>query len=105
MRAVTWQGTRDMRVETVKDPEIVQQGDVIVKVSATAICGSDLHLYNHYITTMQKGDILMSLGGEAVNGLSGFNDVLKKHQPGDHVKLTWTRDGAPGQAEVELVAR
>ena len=54
---------------------------------------------------MQKGDILMSLGGEAVNGLSGFNDVLKKHQPGDRVKLTWTRDGAPGEAEVELVAR
>ncbi|MEP6732011.1 MAG: zinc-dependent alcohol dehydrogenase [bacterium] len=58
MRAVTWQGARDMRVETVPDPEIVNQHDVIVKVSATAICGSDLHLYNHYVTTMQKGDIL-----------------------------------------------
>jgi threonine dehydrogenase-like Zn-dependent dehydrogenase len=58
MRAVTWQGTRKMSVETVPDPEIVQQSDVVVKVSATAICGSDLHLYNHYVTTMQKGDIL-----------------------------------------------
>jgi threonine dehydrogenase-like Zn-dependent dehydrogenase len=58
MRAVTWQGTRKMSVETVPDPEIVQQSDVVVKVSATAICGSDLHLYNHYVTTMQKGDVL-----------------------------------------------
>ena len=41
MRAVTWQGTRAMRVETVPDPEIVQQSDVVVKVSATAICGPD----------------------------------------------------------------
>ena len=44
MRAVTWQGTRKMRVDHVPDPQIVQQDDVIVKVSATAICGSDLHL-------------------------------------------------------------
>ena len=47
-----------MSVDTVPDPEIVQQDDVIVKVSATAICGSDLHLYHHYVTTMQKGDVL-----------------------------------------------
>jgi len=57
MRAVTWQGARKMRVDTVPDPEIVQQGDVIVKVTATAICGSDLHLYNGFIPTMAKGVI------------------------------------------------
>ena len=58
MRAVTWQGTRKLSVDTVPDPEVVQQGDVVVKISATAICGSDLHLYDHYIASMQKGDIL-----------------------------------------------
>jgi threonine dehydrogenase-like Zn-dependent dehydrogenase len=58
MRAVTWQGTHKMSVETVPDPEIVQQSDVVVKVSATAICGSDLHLYNHFFTGMQKGDVI-----------------------------------------------
>jgi threonine dehydrogenase-like Zn-dependent dehydrogenase len=47
-----------MSVDTVPDPEIVNQMDVVLKVSATAICGSDPHLYDHYITTMQKGDIL-----------------------------------------------
>lgn len=58
MRAVTWHGKHDVRVETVDDPGIVNPRDAIIKVSSTAICGSDLHLYDHYIPTMQKGDIL-----------------------------------------------
>ena len=58
MRAVTWHGTRDVRVERVSDPAIVNPRDAIVRVTLTAICGSDLHLYNGYIPTMQAGDIL-----------------------------------------------
>jgi putative serine protease PepD len=54
---------------------------------------------------MQKGDILLTLGGEPVNGLSGFNEVLKKHQPGDRVTLRWKRGDAESQADVELVTR
>ena len=82
MRAVTWQGTRKMSVETVPDPEIVQQGDVVVKVSATAICGSDLHLYNHFITTMQKGDIL---GHEFMGEVVEVGRNVKKLKKGDRV--------------------
>lgn len=58
MKAVCWNGKRDVRVETVKDPEILNPRDIILKVSSTAICGSDLHLYNGYIPTMKPGDIL-----------------------------------------------
>ena len=82
MRAVTWQGTRKMSVETVPDPEIVQQGDVVVKVTATAICGSDLHLYNHYVTTMQKGDIL---GHEFMGEVVEVGRGVKKLAKGDRV--------------------
>src|SRR6476661_3681562 len=82
MRAVTWQGTRKMSVETVPDPEIVQQSDVVLKVSATAICGSDLHLYNHYITTMESGDIL---GHEFMGEVVEVGRDVKKLQKGDRV--------------------
>jgi threonine dehydrogenase-like Zn-dependent dehydrogenase len=82
MRAVTWQGTRDMRVETVPDPEIVNQGDVVIKVSATAICGSDLHLYNHFITSMQKGDIL---GHEFMGEVVEVGREVKSLKKGDRV--------------------
>ncbi|MCA1992563.1 MAG: glutathione-dependent formaldehyde dehydrogenase [Coleofasciculus sp. S288] len=58
MKAVCWQGTKDVRVETVPDPTIINPRDAIVKITSTAICGSDLHLYNGYIPTMESGDIL-----------------------------------------------
>ena len=65
------------------DPEIVQQDDVIVKVTATAICGSDLHLYNGYVTTMEKGDILgHEFMGEVVEV---GTDVHERSQLGDRV--------------------
>jgi threonine dehydrogenase-like Zn-dependent dehydrogenase len=57
MKAVCWFGKEDIRVETVPDPVILNRRDVIVKVTLTAICGSDLHLYNGYIPTMMAGDI------------------------------------------------
>jgi len=58
MRANCWEGKRTVRVEQVPDPKILNRRDAIVKVSSTAICGSDLHLYNGLIPTMEKGDIL-----------------------------------------------
>ncbi len=58
MRALTWHGTHDVRVETVPDPEIVNPRDAIIEVTSTAICGSDLHLYDGVIPGMLAGDIL-----------------------------------------------
>jgi len=58
MRALTWQGRHKVQVDTVPDPEIVNPRDAIIKVTSTAICGSDLHLYDGYIPTMRAGDIL-----------------------------------------------
>jgi threonine dehydrogenase-like Zn-dependent dehydrogenase len=58
MRALTWHGTHDVRVETVPDPEIVNPRDALIEVTSTAICGSDLHLYDGVIPGMIAGDIL-----------------------------------------------
>ena len=58
MRANVWMGKKDVRVETVPDPKILSARDCIVRVTSTAICGSDLHLYNGYVPTMEKGDVL-----------------------------------------------
>ena len=58
MRAVCWHGPRDVRVDTVPEPEILNPRDAIVRVTSTAICGSDLHLFNGIIPTMESGDVL-----------------------------------------------
>jgi threonine dehydrogenase-like Zn-dependent dehydrogenase len=58
MKALCWEGKRSVRVEQVPHPQILNRRDAIVKVSSTAICGSDLHLYNGLIPTMEKGDVL-----------------------------------------------
>jgi len=58
MRALTWHGTHDVRVDNVPDPEILNPRDAIIEISSTAICGSDLHLYDGVIPTMQAGDII-----------------------------------------------
>ena len=58
MKAVCWHGRYDVRVETVPDPQILNPRDAIVRVTSTAICGSDLHLFDGYIPTMRSGDIL-----------------------------------------------
>ena len=52
MRALVWHGKEDVRFDNVPDPRIENQGDVIVKIAATAICGSDLHLYDGYQPTI-----------------------------------------------------
>ena len=58
MRALCWYGKEDVRVETVPDQKIMNPQDAIVKITSTAICGSDLHLYDGVMPTMEKGDIL-----------------------------------------------
>src|ERR1700748_1577321 len=76
MRALTWQGKHDVRVETVPDPAIVNPRDAIIRITSTAICGSDLHLYDHYIPTLQSGDILgHEFMGEVVEVGSGNNKL------------------------------
>ncbi len=79
MRALTWHGTHDVRVDTVDDPEIVNPRDAIIKVTSTAICGSDLHLYDGVIPGMMAGDILgHEFMGEVVE--TGPKSSLKKGQ-------------------------
>ncbi len=86
MRALTWHGKHDVRVDTVDDPEIVNPRDAIIKVTSTAICGSDLHLYDGYIPTMQAGDILgHEFMGEVVE--VGPKSTLKK---GERVVVPFT---------------
>jgi len=58
MKAVCWNGKKDVRVENVPDPKLLNPTDAIVKITTTCICGSDLHLYDGYVPTMQPGDIL-----------------------------------------------
>ena len=58
MKATTWHGKHDIRVENVPDPVIQDSRDAIIRVTSTAICGSDLHIYDGVIPTMEKGDIL-----------------------------------------------
>jgi hypothetical protein len=55
MRAICWHGKRDVRVDTVPDPQILHRHDAIVRVTTTAICGSDLHLYNNNIPAGAAG--------------------------------------------------
>ena len=79
MRALTWQGTKDVRVETMSDPEILNPRDAIIKVTSTAICGSDLHLYDGVIPGVLSGDILgHEFMGEVVE--TGKDSTLKKGQ-------------------------
>src|SRR5687768_6083897 len=58
MKAVIWFGSYKVSVDNVPDPKIINPRDAIVKITSTCICGSDLHLYDGYIPTMQKGDVL-----------------------------------------------
>lgn len=82
MKAVCWYGTEDVRVETVPDPKILNPRDAIVKITLTAICGSDLHLYNGYIPGMQEGDIL---GHEFMGEVVEVGGEVRTLKPGDRV--------------------
>src|SRR5664279_680735 len=84
MKAVTWQGKRDVRVEEVPDPRIEYPTDAIVKITSSAICGSDLHLYEVLGPYMKPGDILghepmgivQELGAEVTNLAVGDRVVV-----------------------------
>ena len=58
MKALCWHGKNDVRVDTVSDPKIQEPTDAIIKITSTAICGSDLHLYDGFMLGMEKGDVL-----------------------------------------------
>lgn len=87
MKAVCWHGVNDVRVDTVPDPKILNPRDAIVKITSTAICGSDLHLYDGYIPTMQSGDIL---GHEFMGEVVELGSGVKNVQVGDRVVVPFT---------------
>ncbi len=87
MRAVCWQGAQNIQVETVPDPRILNPRDAIIKVTTTAICGSDLHLYNGLNPTMKKGDIL---GHEFMGEVVELGSGVKNVNIGDRVVVPFT---------------
>jgi threonine dehydrogenase-like Zn-dependent dehydrogenase len=87
MKALCWYGKRDVRVETVPDPKILNPRDAIIKITTAAICGSDLHLYNGFIPTMEKGDIL---GHENMGEVVEIGSEVKNLHVGDRVVVPFT---------------
>ncbi len=84
MRAVTWHGKRDVRVDDVPDPTIEQPTDAIIKVTSTAICGSDLHLYEVLGPFLEAGDIL---GHEPMGIVEAVGSEVTHVRPGDRVVI------------------
>ncbi|HEU4535224.1 MAG TPA: zinc-dependent alcohol dehydrogenase [Polyangiaceae bacterium] len=82
MKANCWIGKKKVRVENVPDPKILNARDAIVRVTSTAICGSDLHLYNGFIPTMEKGDVL---GHEFMGEVVEVGRGVQGLRPGDRV--------------------
>jgi threonine dehydrogenase-like Zn-dependent dehydrogenase len=82
MRALCWHGKGDIRCDNVPDPTIQDPGDVVIKVTACAICGSDLHLYDGYMPTMESGDIL---GHETMGEVIEIGSAVSKLKVGDRV--------------------
>ena len=87
MKALCWHGTEDVRVDKVPDPKIQGPGDVIVKITATAICGSDLHLYGGFMPTMKSGDVL---GHENMGEVVEVGPGVRKLKKGDRVVVPFT---------------
>jgi threonine dehydrogenase-like Zn-dependent dehydrogenase len=87
MKALCWHGTEDVRVDTVPDPKIIDTHDAIVKITATAICGSDLHLYGGDVPTMKEGDIL---GHEPMGEVVEVGRDVKMLNVGDRVVVPFT---------------
>jgi len=87
MKALCWNGKYDVRVLNVPEPKILNPRDAIIKVTTTAICGSDLHLYDGYIPTMMKGDIL---GHEFMGEVAEIGDAITNLKIGDRVVVPFT---------------
>jgi len=82
MKATCWMGRNTVEVDTVPDPAILNRNDAIVRITSTAICGSDLHLYDGYVPTMRKGDIL---GHEFMGEVVETGPGVRNLQVGDRV--------------------
>ncbi|MET7818715.1 glutathione-dependent formaldehyde dehydrogenase [Micromonospora zamorensis] len=82
MKATAWMGTDSVKVIDVPDPKIMNARDAIVRITTTAICGSDLHLYHGYIPAMRKGDIL---GHEFMGEVVEVGPEVRNLKPGDRV--------------------
>jgi threonine dehydrogenase-like Zn-dependent dehydrogenase len=87
MRALCWYGKEDIRLDTVPDPQILDPRDAIVKITSTAICGSDLHLYGGFMPTMEKGDIV---GHEPMGEIVEVGREIRTLRPGDRVVVPFT---------------
>jgi threonine dehydrogenase-like Zn-dependent dehydrogenase len=85
VKALQWQGVNKLAVNDVPDPEIKNSGDIIVKVSRTVTCGSDLHLLGGYIPFMEKGDVL---GHEFVGEVVETGAGVQRHRVGDRVVVS-----------------
>lgn len=86
MKANCWYGKHDVRIEEVGDPKILNRRDAVVKITKTAICGSDLHLYNGMIPTMEAGDIL---GHEFMGEIVECGPEVKKVKTGERVVVAF----------------
>jgi hypothetical protein len=84
MRALTWHGKRDVRVDTHPDPAIEEPTDAIIRVTSTAICGSDLHLYEVLTPFLEEGDIL---GHEPMGVVEAVGSAVTHIAPGDRVVI------------------
>ena len=82
MRANCWMGKKKVEVQTVPDPQILNERDAIVRITSTAICGSDLHLYNGFVPTMEAGDVL---GHEFMGEVMEVGRAVKNLKAGDRV--------------------
>jgi hypothetical protein len=87
MKALCWYGKGDFRVESVQDPSILDARDIILKITSTAICGSDLHLYGGLIPTMERGDVL---GHEPMAEVVEVGSAIRKFVVGDRVVVSFT---------------
>ena len=82
MRALCWHGKSDVRVDTVPDPKIEEPTDAIIKITSTAICGSDLHLFDGFMMGMEPGDVL---GHEPMGVVVDVGSTVTKLRKGDRV--------------------
>ena len=87
MKALCWHGTGDVRVDTVADPTIQDPRDIVIKITSTAICGSDLHLFNGFQPTMEKGD---QLGHENMGEVVEVGRGVSTLKVGDRVVVPFT---------------
>jgi threonine dehydrogenase-like Zn-dependent dehydrogenase len=87
MKALCWHGKGDIRCETVPDPKIEDARDAVIKVTSCAICGSDLHLYNHFMPGMKSGDVM---GHEFMGEVVEVGSSVSKLKVGDRIVVPFT---------------